>query len=155
MIRVNLGRTGLIWLTDPDYSTSLREPKEGTRAGHKGNDARAFGKCCLLVCFYGLLRLLSFTTYDHLSRLSTVHSGLVHPRSIMHHEIVPQTFLQTNLMEIHSQFYSQKTPTCNTLAKNALTSIQSNLLDRENFKTGAYLSCGIAIAYYTYPSLYS
>lgn len=34
-IRVNLGRTGLIWLTDPDYSPTLREPKEGTQAGQK------------------------------------------------------------------------------------------------------------------------
>lgn len=88
MIRVNLGRTGLIWLTDPNYSLSLRELKQD-RSLKSGNEARALEKCCLLVCFYGLLGLLSFTTYDHLPRLSQIHSGLVHPRSIMHHENVP------------------------------------------------------------------
>jgi hypothetical protein len=52
---------------------------------------------------HGLPRLLSCTTHDHISGVSTAHSWLDPPTPIINQENAPQTCLQVNLREAFSQ----------------------------------------------------
>jgi hypothetical protein len=78
------GRKGFIQLIFPHCCWSPKQVRTGTQAGHKARaDGEAIERCYLLVCFCGLLNVLSYRTQDYQPRDGTTHNGLSHPWSLI------------------------------------------------------------------------
>lgn len=108
MIWGNLGRKGFIWPPDSDYSPSLKEGKAGTQAGqkHKGRKWNRHGRGMLLT---GLLLWLAYTAFLCNPGMTKLTVGLAIQGKSYIMKMPPKTSLQTNIVEIISQLYTQKT----------------------------------------------
>lgn len=139
MNKDKLGRKRFIWLIDLNYNTSFREHKEGTQEGMKpkvrewirGRGGMLLTGWLLCLSQISLLNILWPPTWS--GSPSPQWVGSSHVNYILLKCLIHIHTDQSD-GDIFSTWYSEN---------SKLTSTSNNVFDKENFETGAYLSCDL------------